>query len=141
MKERIAFRKKVEEFLETLDQETLAYNKNEYWMIYSAYEFLEYYAFENRLWNTCIALPLARGLHDGGHRKLTVSKNGKSYPLPYVIHPMQVCRHLINLHIPIDKDVEDILLATALCHDMIEDIPFPEHGTELYTRSWERIIY
>ena len=131
MKERIAFRSKVEEYLRGLDQETLAFNKDEYWMIFSVYEFLEYYSFENRLWNTCIALPLARGLHDGTYRKSTILKNGSTYRLPYVIHCLLVCRMLADLNIPISKEEEDILLAAALCHDMIEDIPFPNHGKEM----------
>ena len=131
MKERIAFRSKVEEYLRGLDQETLAFNKDEYWMIFSVYEFLEYYSFENRLWNTCIALPMARGLHDGTYRKSTILKNGSTYRLPYVIHCLLVCRMLADLNIPISKEEEDILLAAALCHDMIEDIPFPNHGKEM----------
>lgn len=131
MKERIAFRGKVETYLQGLDQEALAYNKDEYWMIFSVYEFLEYYSFENQLWNTCIALPLARGIHDGTYRKSTIIKNGSTYRLPYVIHCLLVCRMLADLNIPITKEEEDILLAAALCHDMIEDIPFPNQGREL----------
>lgn len=131
MKDRIAFRTKVEEYLSTLDQKTLAFNRDEYWMIFSVYEFLEYYSFENRLWNTCIALPLARGLHDGTYRKSTITKNGSVFRLPYVIHCLWVCRMLADLNIPISAEEEDILLASALCHDMIEDIPFPDHGREM----------
>lgn len=133
MKERIEFRKKVEDFLSGLDKETLAYNKNEYWMIFSAYEYLEYYSFEHRLWNTCIALPLARGLHDGTYRKATIIKNGDTYRKPYVIHCLLVCRMLANMNIPISREDEDILLSAALCHDMIEDIPFEHHGMEMIT--------
>lgn len=131
MKERIAFRRKVEQYLRGMDQEILAFNKDEYWMIFSVYEYLEYYSFEHRLWNTCIALPLARGLHDGTYRKSTIVKNGSSYRLPYVIHCLLVCRMLADLSIPITPEEEDILLASALCHDMIEDLPFPKHGLEL----------
>lgn len=131
MKERIAFRNKVEAYIRELDEQTFAFNKDEYWMIFSAYEFLEYYSFENRLWNTCIALPLARGIHDGTYRKSTITKNGSTYRLPYVIHCLLVCRMLADLNIPISKEEEDILLAAALCHDMIEDVPFPNHGREM----------
>lgn len=131
MKSRIAFRGKVDAYLATLDEKVLAYNKDEYWMIFSVYEFLEYYSFENRLWNTCIALPLARGLHDGTYRRSSIMKNGSSYRLPYVIHCLLVCRMLADLNIPITPDEEDILLASALCHDMIEDLPFPKHGLEM----------
>lgn len=131
MKYRIAFRKKVEEFLRGLDQNALAYNKDEYWMIFSEYEFLEYYSFENRLWNTCIALPLARGLHDGTYRRATITRNGTDHRLPYVIHCLRVCRMLAYLNLPVPREEQDILLAAALCHDMIEDLPFEKNGREL----------
>lgn len=39
---------------------------------------------------------------------------------------------LADLNIDISPEEKDILLAAALCHDMIEDIPFPNHGRELY---------
>lgn len=131
MKARIAFRSKVDAYLKTFDPKTLSFNKDEYWMIFSVYEFLEYYSFENRLWNTCIALPLARGLHDGTYRRSSITKNGSTYRLPYVIHCLYVCRMLADLNIPITPDEKDILLAAALCHDMIEDLPFPKHGLEI----------
>ncbi|MBQ0004789.1 MAG: HD domain-containing protein [Clostridiales bacterium] len=131
MKERIAFRKKVEEHLETLDQEALAYNRNEYWMIFSVYEYLEYFSFEHRYWNTCIALPLARGLHDGTYRKSTIIKNGDTYKKPYVIHCLHICRMLANLHMALSDEDKDILLSAALCHDMIEDLDFDNGGREL----------
>lgn len=131
MKDRIAFRKKVEDYIASLDEHTFAYNKDEYWMIFSAYEFLEYYSFENRLWNTCIALPLARGLHDGTYRRATITKHGSTYRLPYVIHCLRVCKMLADINIPISKEDEDILLAAALCHDMIEDLNFENGGKEL----------
>lgn len=132
MKERIAFRKRVEEYLSGLDQEALAFNRNEYWMIFSVYEYLEYYSFEHRLWNTCIALPLARGLHDGTYRKSTLIKNGDVFKKPYVIHCLLVCRMLADLHIPISREDEDILLSAALCHDMVEDLNMARGGRELH---------
>lgn len=134
MQERIAFRAKVEQFLSTLDAKDLSYNKDEYWMIFSPYEFLEYYSFEHQLWNTCIALPLARGLHDGIYRKSSITKNGSTYRLPYVIHCLLVCRMLADLNLPLPNREKDILLASALCHDMIEDLPFPDRGEELVTK-------
>lgn len=133
MKSRLQFQKHVKSVLDSFTPEDLSYNKEEYWMIQSAYEYLEFYANTNELFNTAIALPLARGLHDGTHRKATITKDGKSYRLPYVIHCLMVCRMLANLEISLTKEEEDILLAAALCHDMIEDIPFAEHGKELMT--------
>lgn len=131
MRERIEFRSKVERALSEIDENTLAFSKNEYWMIFSIYEYLQYYAYEHQLWNMSIALPLARGIHDGIYRKSTITKNGSTYRLPYVIHCLLVCRMLVDLHVPLDREEEDILLASALCHDMIEDVPFPNKGLEL----------
>lgn len=125
------FQEKVRLILEDIDPDVLAYDESEYWMYQSAYEFVEFYAIKYRLLNTAIALPLARGLHNGDHRKLTVVKEDISYRLPYVIHPLMVCKMLIELHIPLSPQEQDILFAAALCHDMIEDIPFLEHGREL----------
>lgn len=133
MKERIAFRNKVNAALAQMDPEVLSYDESEFWMIQSPYEYIEYYALENRLMNTAIALPLARGLHDGAHRKSSVTRGGITYKLPYVIHCLMVCRMLVDLKLPLSKDEEDIVLASALCHDMIEDISFPDHGRELMT--------
>ena len=128
------FTEKLNNLLDSMEREYLDYDKREYWMIQSVYEYIEFYALRNRYMNTAIALRLARGLHSGAHRKLTVMRDGETYRLPYVIHPLMVCRMLIDLHINIPDEDEDILLASALCHDMIEDIPFPKHGKELMTK-------
>lgn len=133
MEERVDFQRRVNDILNEIGTETLSYNKNEFWMIQSPYEYIEFYAVEHRLFNTAIALPLARGIHDGGHRKSSIMKDGIPYRLPYMIHPLLVCRMLVDLHIPLTPEEEDILLAAALCHDMIEDIPFENGGHELHT--------
>ena len=129
-----SFRKRVEKVLDAIGRDTLAYDESEFWMIRRPYEYIEYYAQANRLFNTCIALPLARGIHDGSHRKACTVKDGVSYRLPYVIHCLMVCRMLADLHMPIPKEEEDVVLASALCHDMIEDIPFEDGGRELVTK-------
>lgn len=131
MKERIMFRNAIDAELREIDPQVLQYDESEFWMIQSPYEYIEHYAMENQLRNTAIALPLSRGLHNGTHRKASVVKRGITYRLPYVIHCLLVCRMLVDLHIPLTKEEEDILLASALCHDMIEDISFPNHGKEL----------
>lgn len=131
--ERKQFRAAVNAVLEQINPDFLSYNEKEYWMIQSPYEYIEYYAVEHKLFNTAIALPLARGLHDGGHRKSSIVKDGITFRLPYVIHCLIVCRILLDVSAPLPHDEEDILLASALCHDMIEDIPFPNHGKELIT--------
>lgn len=134
MKERNAFRAEVRRVLEGIDPEVLSYDESEFWMIRMPYEYIEHYAIDHQLMNTAIALPLARGLHDGSHRKSSVTRGGESFRLPYVIHCLLVCRMLVDLHIPMPREEEDIVLAAALCHDMVEDIPFPEHGKEMVTR-------
>lgn len=125
------FQEKVRLILEDIEESVLAYDQGEYWMYQSAYEFIEFYAIKYQLLNTAIALPLARGLHNGDHRKLTLVKGDMTYRLPYIIHPLIVCKMLIELHIPLSREEQDILFAAALCHDMIEDIPFLDHGREL----------
>lgn len=97
------------------------------------YEYIAHYAAENHLLNTAIALPLSRGLHDGTHRKSSIVRGGISYRLPYVFHCLIVCRMLVDLNVPLPREEEDILLASALCHDMVEDIPFEDGGRELHT--------
>lgn len=134
MSKRSQFRMKVKHILDGFEPEALSFDESEYWMIQSPYEYLEYYAVEHELMNTAIALPLARGLHNGSHRKLSVTKDGVSYRLPYVVHCLLVCRMLADIHVPIAKEEEDILLAAALCHDMIEDVHFAEHGKEMITK-------
>lgn len=133
MKEIAEFRKKINAALAELDPELLAYDESEFWMIKWPYEYIEYYVHENGLRNTAIALPLARGIHNGTHRKSSIVKNGVSYKLPYVIHCLLVCRMLVDVKLPLSKEEEDIVLAASLCHDMIEDIPFPNSGRELVT--------
>lgn len=125
------FQENIRLILEDIDADALDYDASEYWMIQSAYEYVEFYATHKKLLNTSIALPLARGLHNGDHRKSALVKGDITYRLPYVIHPLIVCKMLIELRIPLSHEEEDILLAAALCHDMIEDIPFLDHGKEL----------
>lgn len=125
------FMDKLHRMLEEIGEDTLSYDVNEFWMIQADYEYIEYYAMRNQLLYTAVALHLARGLHNGDHRKSTLMKDDITYRLPYVIHPLQVCRMLIDLQLPISDEEKDILFAAALCHDMIEDIPFLNHGKEL----------
>ena len=132
MQKEIQFYFDVQEILSDIDPNVLSYNKDEYWMVESTYEYIEFYSIKNELKNTLIALQLARGLHNGVYRKSSIIKDGISYRLPYLIHPLMVCRMLVDSHIPLEHDDLDILLASALCHDMIEDIDFPNHGKELY---------
>ncbi len=125
---------KVQSLLNDIDEDVLSYDESEFWMVESVYDQIEFYANANQLLNTAIALPLARGLHNGTHRKSKMMKNGLAYNMPYLIHPMLVCRMLMDLRVPMEHDEEDILLAAALCHDMIEDVPFTDGGHEMYKK-------
>ena len=133
MTERAIFQNKVNEILSQINPEILAYDESEFWMIERRYVYVENYAYDHQLLNTAIALPLVRGLHDGGHRKSPMIRDGVAYKIPYVIHCLMVCRMLIDLQLPISREEEDIALASALCHDLIEDIPFENHGWEMVT--------
>ncbi|MDO4494015.1 MAG: hypothetical protein Q4C53_09050 [Clostridia bacterium] len=126
-----AFKQRVKRALSKIDPEILAYNEGEFWMIRMQYEYLEYYAEKKRLYNTAIALPLARGMHNGSYRKLPVMRGGVAHKPPYVIHCLTVCKMLADIPLPLSAEEEDILLASALCHDMIEDMPFEHGGREL----------
>lgn len=126
------FRKRVKEQLSKIDPKTLSYNEDEFWLVRVPYEFLEYFAESNRLYNTMIALHLARGLHNGTYRKLPVVRNGEIYKQPYLIHCLSVSKMLSDMWFPFSDEEKDILIASALCHDMIEDVPFENGGKELY---------
>lgn len=142
METRKAFMTRVNAHLEQIDPKKLLYNENEFWLIQGTYEYLECYAVEHRLFNTAIALPLARGLHNGVYRKFGVKKGGATYQLPYFIHCLMVCRMLADIHPDVSSQEEDWLLAAALCHDLIEDIPFENGGTELMTEfHLDREVY
>ncbi len=78
-----SYLERVHKHLESLDQTKLLYNENEFWLIQKTYEYIEAYAIEKRLFNTSIALPLVRSLHNGSYRKYGVVKNGEHYKLPY----------------------------------------------------------
>lgn len=136
MKKRREFQEKVQSILDKIDAKSLEYNEEEFWLVQWPYEYIEHYAYEHQLINTAIALPLARGLHNGTYRKSTVIKKGVEYRVPYLIHCLMVCRMLVDLNIPVSKDDEDIMLAAAICHDMIEDIPFPKYGEEMMTKYY-----
>ena len=125
------FRNRVKAQLDQIPPEDLSYNKDEFWLVRVPYEFLEYYAEEHRFYNTMIALPLARGLHNGTYRKLPVVRDGKTHQLPYLIHCLTVAKMLADLWLPFNDEEKDILIAAALCHDMIEDIDFKDGGQEL----------
>ena len=84
-----------------------------------SYMFIRGFAVAKNLQQTLVALAVARHLHDGQYRK-----DGT----PYIQHPLKVCSTLISYGID-----DDITLAAALCHDVVEDCKdkLPFGGREL----------
>ena len=113
-----------------------SYNEDEEWLYNKPYLFIKGYATGRNFSNTLKALPLARKIHDGQYRNGTVIVNGKEVQLPYIIHVLKVCSTLMSLNLPLSEYELDILYATAICHDMIEDRPdlFTNGGEELTTK-------
>lgn len=112
-----------------------SYNIEEEWLYNKPYLFVKGYATGRNFVNTLKALPLARKMHNGQYRKGTVIIDGKEVKLPYIIHVLKVCSTLISLNLPLSDYELDVLYATAICHDMIEDRPdIFINGTELVTK-------
>ena len=72
-----------------------------------SYMFIKGFAVGRDLKQVMVALSLARQLHEGQYRKDGV---------PYIFHPLKVCSTLISYGIE-----DDITLAAALLHDVLED--------------------
>lgn len=112
-----------------------SYNTDESFLYDKTYLFIKGYATALNLNYTLKALPLARKFHNGQYRKGEVIIDGKSYKLPYVLHVLKVCSTIISLHLPLEERDLDILLASALLHDSLEDCKeyFPTGDTDLMT--------
>ena len=97
------------------------FNKDEEIHYMKTYMFIKGYAVARDYDQTLIALAVARHMHDGQHRK---------EGLPYITHPLKVCSTLI-----IHGVKDDITLAAALLHDVLEDCQdkLPLGGKELLT--------
>lgn len=81
-------------------------------------------AIAKEMQNTLIALSLAIKFHDGQFR------NGGD---PYIIHPLMVCKYLINLNV-----YDDITCAAALLHDVIEDCGLSiDEAYKLFVEDYE----
>lgn len=97
------------------------YNETDTQKYIKSYMFIKGFAVAKNLKQTLIALAVARHFHNGQYRK-----DG----MPYIVHPLKVCSTLINYGID-----DDITLAAALLHDLLEDCgdKFPLKGRELIT--------
>lgn len=111
---------------------TDSYNFSEEYLYTKPYLFIKGFATKGNYKNTLKALPLARKIHDGQHRKGTVIVDGKEVSIPYVLHCLKVCSTLMSLNLPMNDKELDILYACALLHDTYEDGSefFPNGGRE-----------
>lgn len=74
---------------------------------YKMYTFIRGYCEARKLYNSLLALPYARLMHEGEKRK-----SGEDY----LIHPLGVASYGISIGLNTDE-----IIATALLHDVIED--------------------
>lgn len=125
------FKEKLDSILREINEENLIYDQSEEWMYREYYEEIQSYAYKKQLLNTALALPVARALHQGSYRGTIVSPSGQKWKRPYFVHSLLVCQMLIVLRIPLAHDEEDILLASALCHDILFVLQFPDQGEEM----------
>lgn len=112
------------------------YNVEEEFLYNKTYLFIKGYAIGKNLPYTLKALPLARKAHNGQYRKGTVEIKGNKYQLPYVLHVLKVASTLISLDLPLSNEDLDILISSAILHDIIEDCSelFRDDGCELVTQ-------
>lgn len=114
-----SFQKRLQAALDSIGQERLAYNQQEAERYAALYDYIEEYAQSRELFQTSLALPIARALLDGMYRGWIPAEDGTMRKMPYINHCLTVCRMLIDLHIPLDPEQEDRLLACGLTHDLI----------------------
>lgn len=112
-----------------------SYNTEEEYLYVKPYLFIKGVASGCQYIYTLKALPLARKFHNGQYRKGLVEVNGKMVHLPYLLHCLKVCSTLISLGLPLSHKDLDILYASAILHDSLEDAEkyFPKGGMELVT--------
>lgn len=127
-----AFQKRVSCFLETVDPDYLMYDKEEFLLYQQEYEYIQKYACEKQLFYTACCLVIARGRYNGRYRGSLEQEDGE-IALPFYIHCLRVCKMLIYLPVGFSKGEEDVLLAAALCHDFIKNIPTKEEEVVLRT--------
>lgn len=127
-----SFYQKLTDCLETIGEENLTYNKSESWMYSYLYVFVQDYAFNHELFNTSLALPVVRSLLSGTYRGYKTRRDGTRLKRPYMYHILSVTRMLINLNLPLTHEEQDILLASALCHDLKTNLNLPQKGQEMH---------
>ena len=138
----ILFEEKINAALNEIGAKKLSYDRSEEWTYKEVYEELWRYAHSNQLYHLALALPLVRALVDGQYRGSIILEDGQTHPLPHFHHCCIVCRLLLNLHpVPAGSDEEDILLASALCHDLIGHVFYQNPREALRTYHLDPQIY
>ena len=88
-----------------------------------SYYFLKGFAHGKNYINMQKALILARQFHNGQHRK-----GGADY----IVHPLRVCAYLVSLNME-----DDILLSSALLHDVVEDNDLIHENPEILVDEYK----
>ena len=125
------FEKKVKSLLSDIPKEQLYYDQAEYWMYKDLYENIQSHAMRYELVNTVLALEVVRGLMQGLYKGKAFDADGDVWDRPYFYHCLFVCEMLMNLRPPLVEDEEDILLAGALCYDILNYIDLPGQADDL----------
>lgn len=94
-------------------------------MLEELYAFIERYAKEKNLLYTAVALSLVQSVLSIAAETMADKHNAPERYQVYFQHSLSICRMLIDLHIPLKKEEEDIILAAAICHVL------PENRTEV----------
>lgn len=128
------FHKRVDMARAAIGAYRLTYNASESAVYEEAYTTVQRYAYRRELLNTALALPVVRSLHDGLYRGTVTLADGETVQRPYLCHCLSVCMMLINLHLQLTAEEEDILLAAALCHDLPAYVPEIRHSNVLTER-------
>ncbi|MDO4617801.1 MAG: hypothetical protein Q4B03_10210 [Lachnospiraceae bacterium] len=121
----------IDSIIRRIGEDHLKYDETESWMYNELYESVREYAYDRRLLNTSVALPVVRKLLSGVYRGFVDSEEGHRKQRAYMYHCLSVTRMLIDLHLPVTHEEKDILLAGALCHDLKSHVYFPDHGQEM----------
>lgn len=121
--------------LERIDPLAFAIDRDDTDDYSKLYDFVEKYAFDKKLLNTSIALPLVRATMS----RYTIEqkeeyREASEYTANFQ-HCLSVTRILIDLHIALSKDEEDIMLAAALCHILPETTSYKVEDDRL-TREY-----
>lgn len=90
------------------------------------YDFIWKYATEKKLPYTCQALPLIRSLMGDVLQMADVNIQGITRYRGAYLHALEVCKLLISVNLPLDKEEEDIVLAATLCHILPNKISYSE---------------